>query len=111
MSIVTFIPCSIRDESESVEYQTQLEVNSNYVGYLPSTLTDPEEKAGHEVYGIRLRITEQMRSLSGDTFSVTVEGRPAATVSLDGVEFLFANWFDIDDCDLRDEVAAWLDET
>lgn len=106
----TTIPCAVCDDEETIEVATTIDVEAQWFAGWRETRFEPGEPAGYEVTRSRLNLTPDLRAIVTDCARIQVDGGRAVAVSINPDEWQRAEAVDIDDDELRAELAAYLEE-
>lgn len=106
----TTIPCTVVDDDETIEADTTLDVEAQWFRGFPETRLDPGEPAGYEVQASRLNLTADLRGIVTDCARIVFDNGRAVCIAVNPDEWQRADAVDIDDDELRAELAAYLEE-
>lgn len=106
----TTIPCTVVDDDETIEAGTTIDVEAQWFAGWRETRLDPGEPAGYEVRYAQLNLTPDLRAITTDCARIVFDNGRAVCVSVNPDEWQRVDAVDIDDDDLRAELAAYLEE-
>ncbi len=103
------IPCTVVDDDETIEADTTIEVEAQWFAGWRETRFEPGEPAGYEVQVSRLNLTADLRGIVTDCARIVFDNGRAVCISVNPDEWQRADAVDIDDDELRAEIAAYLE--
>lgn len=103
------VPATARANEQ--EADAVIDVEAEYCPYRSETRYEPAEPAGYEIFSAKLQVDANLRGLVTDRVTLWVQGGREVEIDIDPEQLAKVDAIDLDDESLRDELAAYLNNT